>query len=112
MRILALAALAALWLLPALAAADEFHGNECRRTEKQIAHFQDVLTLAQERDNELWEDATRQHIDRLQTRLEQRCPEHVKANAIARAAAETRALLKLAAQAAITYFTGGLGGLM
>jgi hypothetical protein len=116
MRVRSLVAAALVALAPSAARGDEFHGNECRRTEKQIAHYENVLVLAQDRGNDLWEDATRAHLDRLQTRFEQRCPEQAKADSIARAAAraaeETRQLIKLAAQAAITYFTGGFGGLM
>ena len=48
--------------------------NECRVLARQIAHFEDVLEMARERDNELWEKGTAQHIARLEARRDRLCP--------------------------------------
>ena len=87
-------------LLPIPAAAER---GECRKITRQIAHFETVAERAHDRDNELWEQATLQHIDRLATRRARLCPEYVEPGAgelISKA-------LRLASKAAVRYFTGG-----
>ena len=49
--------------------------NECQVLSRQIAHFTGVVELAQERDNELWENATQEHIVRLESRRKRLCNE-------------------------------------
>lgn len=107
MRTSTLLALAAAILLPGLATAEP-HYRECRRITKQIAHFEDVVAMAQDRDDELWEDATEMHIERLTERRHRLCPErYPKINVAARAAQRTKEFMKLAADVAIKYFTFG-----
>lgn len=62
------------------AAADPGPGpnrRSCRTLAKQIAHFQTVAARARERDNELWERATLEHVARLRQRQRIRCPQDV-----------------------------------
>ena len=88
----------------------------CRRMTKQIDHFENtVLVMAKDRGNDLWANATVQHIDQLKNHRADTCPEWAKQRtAIQKAAEEARQMaemMKLAAKAAAAYFTGGLGGL-
>jgi hypothetical protein len=107
MRTSILVLLAASLLAPGLAGAEPYY-RECRRITKQITHFEDVVSLARERDDALWESATKQHIERLTERRHELCPErYPKVNVAARAAKRTKELMKLAADLAIKYFTFG-----
>ena len=69
-------------------------GRSCRVLRKQIWHFEDVVKLAQDRDDELWEQETRRHIERLRARQLRLCPKDVppsffdKLGGVVRAAAE------------------------
>jgi len=85
----------------------------CRRMTKQIDHFENqVLKQARERKNELWAQATLDHIDRLKNRRADKCPEWGKQRSALRRAAEQAArakrMIATAAKAAASYFTGGL----
>jgi hypothetical protein len=75
---------------------------ECRRIAKQIVHFENVKGMAEERDDELWANATQQHIERLEGRWWAKCDtgEDEFAKEFSRA-------LRLAARAAVKYFTWG-----
>ncbi len=48
--------------------------NECRVLAKQIAHFEGVLEMARERDDDLWAQGTERHIARLEARRDRLCP--------------------------------------
>ena len=48
----------------------------CQTLTKQIAHYEEVAARAEERENELWEQATEQQIERLEARRFARCPEY------------------------------------
>ena len=48
--------------------------RECVRLVKQVVRYQGDVRMAEERNNELWKNFTEQHIERLETRLERRCP--------------------------------------
>ncbi len=104
MRMLALVAiaLAAFLSVPDAARAGRV---ECDRLSRQIAHFEGMADRAAERENEMWEERTRAHVERLRERREQACPEFAADDESG--AEEFAALLKLAGQAALTYFTFG-----
>ena len=117
-RVLGVLLALAIGLAPALSAARDqqrqyTNKQKCRRMTKQINHFeQDVLVMARDRGNDLWEKATEDHINRLKDERADRCPEWAKQRtAIARAKAEAAAwarLIQMAAKGAAKYFTGGL----
>ena len=85
-------------------AGDGAYRGQCRRMTKQIAHYARVVDRARERKNELWEEATLQHIGRLSARRARLCPEYAEKSH----GEELVALLRLAAKVAITVFTMGL----
>jgi hypothetical protein len=78
--------------------------TECQRLTRQIAHFADVADLARERHNELWENATLDHISRLSERRWELCPEYHGMSY----GEQLRQLLKLAAKIALKLYTMGL----
>jgi hypothetical protein len=88
-------------LLPATASAGTI---ECRRLTRRVEHFSGMVERARALDNEMWEERTQQHLDLLIVRRAARCPEYAEDDSAMRALA---ALMKLAARAAITYFTFG-----
>jgi hypothetical protein len=88
-------------LLPVTASAGTV---ECRRLTRKIEHFSFMVERAHDLDNEMWEERTQQHLDLLIARRAARCPEYAEDDSAMRALA---ALLKLAGQAALTYFTFG-----
>ncbi len=108
------AALAALWLLlPGMAwAAPELSrppGSpaECARLHKQIAHFENMVERAEARDNEMWTERTQQHVDRLRAQQQELCPDDAEDAAAKAAFLAFLNLLKIAGQAALTFFTFG-----
>jgi hypothetical protein len=88
-------------LMPATASAGTI---ECRRLTRRIEHFTGMVERARDLDNEMWEERTEQHLDLLIARRAANCPEYAKDDSAMRAFAM---LMKLAARAAITYFTLG-----
>ena len=101
-RLLGTALLAlACWVpTPAAATNPEF----CARQARQIAHYSAMAERARERGNELWETRMEAQVERLENRARSRCPELFSDDA----SAAFVNLLRLAGQAAITYFTLGL----
>jgi hypothetical protein len=84
--------------------------RECHRLVSQIARYKGDVKLAQERGNELWENATKQQIERLTERRDDRCPEYAEREAAAAVAAAWRRfgqMLGTAAKLAAKYFTMG-----
>ena len=114
-RMLAVSA-AALFLvaLPALAgqphrpvppgAGEGAYRGECRRMTRQIAHYADVVDMARARDNDLWAEATIQHIGRLTERRARLCPQYADTPA----GEQLMKLLRLAGKVALKMFTMGL----
>ena len=104
MRLGGILILVCLVALPA-SAGQEPRRRECHRLTNQIARYEGDVERARERGNELWENATRQHIKRLSDRREARCPQYAKNND----AAWRRfgRMLGVAAQLAARYFTMG-----
>jgi hypothetical protein len=96
------AALAAALLLPTAAAAGS--PQLCARYARQIAHYENMRELAEERGNAMWEERLAGQVESLRTRAQQDCPDLFTDDDTAEAMA---ALLKVAARAALTYFTFG-----
>jgi len=108
---LVIAGFVALVLLEPAAALAGAQAGTCRRISRQIEQYENVVEMAESRDDALWENATLAQIDRLSLRRERLCPEYKKPNKALELAKSTNRLMKLAAKAAITYFTGGFDGL-
>lgn len=104
-KLLALAMLVAL-LAPASALADAANRGQCRRITRQIAQFENTLALAKERDDDLWADATEAHITRLGERRARLCPEYRPPNQVVEWMRTFRDWTRVAAKAAVKYFTG------
>jgi len=106
-RILASLLLLAL-VVPAVAHADpngpQVPRRECKRLTRQIAHYADVADMARSRDDDLWEQATMQHIAQLSDRRAKLCPQYAKRPA----GEELVKFLKNAAKIAATLFAWGL----
>lgn len=86
------------------------HRGTCRRISRQIDQFEDTLVRARERDDELWEQGTLEHLERLYNRRGTLCPEYAMTRAAARRAQNMQnaaEFLKAAGSAAIRYFTFG-----
>jgi hypothetical protein len=58
--------------------ADATNRSNCRRLTRQIDHFEDVAQMAEDRDDDLWEASTRDHISRLEIQRAKRCPEYAE----------------------------------
>lgn len=107
------AALALLLLVPSAARAETAvarplgHPAECARLHRQIAHFEGMAARAEALQNELWMERTEQQVERLRERQQQRCPGDVPDDGAKEAFLAFMSLLKVAGQAALTYFTFG-----
>jgi hypothetical protein len=106
---LVIAALAAGLLAPVAAHADTAHGPgspaECSRLRRQIDHFQFMADRAKAINSELWTDRLATHLALLKDRQANRCPQDVPHDdTTARAFMQ---LLRVAGEAALTYFTFG-----
>jgi hypothetical protein len=72
---------------------------------RQIERFEGDARMARERDNELWERASREQALRLATRRARLCPEYAQSdNAAKQLALFLAEAAKTAAQAAAAYF--------
>lgn len=104
MRVLAILVLAVTCCAaPAFGQAQPQH-RECVKLTNQIERYVGDVERARERDNELWERATLEHIDRLAQRRAQRCPEYAKDDETMKRLAK---LLRTAGRLALRYFTMG-----
>jgi hypothetical protein len=120
MRVWLAVAASALLLVPGAAAqtvrgpqaSDSFqpidaHPAECARLARQIDHFETMAARARQLGNALWFERTQNHVDLLKGMQAARCPGDLPVDTTGRA---FKQLLRLAAKAAITYFTFGAGG--
>jgi hypothetical protein len=83
------------------------HPAECARLARQIAHFAQMQKRAHDLGNDMWEQRMGNQVDLLRGMQAGRCPDDVPVDQTAEA---LKLLLKLAAKAAITYFTFGAAG--
>jgi hypothetical protein len=101
---LAVAALAAALFAP-LAAQAVGGPAECARLRRQIGHFQGMTDRAEKLGEPLWTQRMGEHLARLKGRQKDRCPHDVPTDdSTARALMQ---LLRVAGEAALTYFTFG-----
>jgi hypothetical protein len=99
--------LAVLLIAAPLLAVNKPHRGECRRLTRQIARYERDVRFADRRDNELWEDASKNRVNQLATRRADLCPQYRRRNPLAQAADYIAA----AAKAAAPYFIPGYPGL-
>ena len=102
MRIAVLIALCAALLAPGLAVASP---QECGRLTRQIEHYQDMADRAEALGNQMWQEGMEAHLDRLKARRSAVCRDFDDSNE--RAMQLFAAFVRLAAKAAVTYFTFG-----
>jgi len=93
-------------LLPATAGAIGSPA-ECARLQRQLKHYRTMGMRAESAGNAMWTEKLRVHVELLQAQQLERCPEDVPVDTTGEA---FKALLRLAAQAAIAYFTFGAYG--
>ncbi len=91
-------------LLPAVAAADP---SDCGRLMHRINHFEGMVDRAEAANRYDWADKTQRHVDLLETRLADRCPAYSARDEQQEAARQMALLLKIAANAAVKFFTLG-----
>jgi len=97
--------LAACLLLCAASASAE--PPQCKRITQQQAHYQTLRDRAHAADNALWQDRLDQQLNYLrQERRMLGCPDAQAA--FEAMMAQLRELVKLAAEGAATFFTGGM----
>lgn len=90
-------------VLVASAAAAE--PPQCRNLDRLVGHYKEMRGRAVALDSELWKDRIDAHLVRLsKQRSRAGCPDRSGA---AEAARQLKALLELAAQGALTFFTLG-----
>lgn len=94
--------LCAATLAPGLAVASP---QECGRITRQIEHYQDMVDRAEALDNEMWEEGMQAHVERLKVRRAAVCHDYDDSDEKAMEAFAQ--FVKLAAKAAVTYFTFG-----
>jgi hypothetical protein len=102
-----------LWLVAGVAGADTqvarplAHPAECARLRKQIDHFEGMADRAEAQGSEMWTERTEQHVSLLRERQKERCPGDVPDDSAKEAFFAFMSMLKLAGQAALSYFTFG-----
>lgn len=86
-------------------AANEGHRGECKRLTRQIARYERDANLASQRGNDLWEDASKDRVEHLETRRANLCPSYRRRNPFAQFAN----FVASAAKAAAPYVIPGWG---
>ena len=92
------------FLLAGVAAADP---PDCARSLRQINHFEEMTARAEQLGNDQWADKTQAHVDILEDRLAARCPNYTDRDERQEVARQTARILKIAADAAVKFFTMG-----
>jgi len=92
-------------LAPGIAASDP---SDCGRLMHRINHFEGMVGRAEAAGRDDWADKTQRHVDLLETQLAERCPAYSARDEQQEAARQMALLLKLAATAAVKFFTLGM----
>ncbi len=92
------------FMLAGVAAADP---PDCARSLRQINHYEEMVERAEQMGNDEWADKTQMHVDLLEDRLASRCPNYTDRDERQEVARQVARLLKVAADAAVTFFTMG-----
>jgi hypothetical protein len=87
-----------------LLAANKPHRGECKQLTRQIGRYERDAKWAEQRGNELWEEASEARAKQLTERRDALCPDLKKKNPLAKAAD----LIAAAAKAAAPYVIPGL----
>ena len=90
---------------PPAFAKSEPRRRECHRLTSQITRYEGDVERARERGNELWENATLEHIERLSERRASRCSQYVEDDGAS--LRRFGRMLGTAAKLAAKYFTMG-----
>ncbi len=106
MRILLTLAIVVALLVPGTIAAAQSGRGRCLRLTRQMEQFEGTLALAKKRNDALWADSTKAHIAHLGERRARLCPEYRPPNRMAQWMRTFREWTRLAAKAAVKYFTG------
>jgi hypothetical protein len=85
-------------------AANAPYRGECKKLTRQIDRYQNDAERADQRDDEMWEDASRDRVKALAERRADLCPQYRRPNPLAQFADFVAA----AAKAAAPYFIPGL----
>ncbi len=80
---------------------------DCGRLMRQINHYEGMIERAEDADRDEWADKTGRHLDLLENRLASRCPSYSARDEQQEAARQLALLLKVAASAAVKFFTLG-----
>jgi hypothetical protein len=88
-------------------AANTPHRGDCRKMTRQIARYERDAKWADQRGNEMWEDASKDRAKQLTSRRDGMCPQYKKPNPLAAAAAKAADMIAAAAKAAAPYFIPG-----
>ncbi len=83
------------------------HPAECAQLKRRISHFKNMQQRAQILEHQQWNQKMGTQVSYLEGVQAARCPKDVAVDTTGRA---INALLKLAAKAALTYFTFGAAG--
>ncbi len=83
------------------------HPAECAQLKRRIGHFKGMQQRAQILQHQQWNEKMGTQVSYLEGVQAARCPKDVAVDTTGRA---INALLKLAAKAALTYFTFGAAG--
>jgi hypothetical protein len=89
---------------PSVATADP---PDCGRLMRQINHYEGMIERAEAQGQEMWAENTQRHVDLLEDRLASRCPAYSARDEQQEAARQLALLLKVAAAAAVKFFTLG-----
>ena len=107
MRFVVIASALALLIATSASAVQLPNRGQCKRLTKQIENHEQSIAMANRRGNALWARATQAQIDRLDQRRIKLCPDLYTPSARAQALAEMKRLAKMAANAAVSFFTLG-----
>jgi len=88
---------------PALA-ANKPHSGDCKRMTRQIARYERDAKWADQRGNELWEDASKERAKHLTSRRADMCPQYRRRNPLV----AFGDMVAEAAKIAAPYFIPGL----
>lgn len=107
MRSIVIAFTLALLMASPATAVQHPNRGQCRQLTKQIETHSHTVARAQVRGNAMWARATQAHINRLDQRRMKLCPDLYSLSARAQALEKMKQYTKMAAQAAVRFFTMG-----
>ncbi len=91
-------------LIPSVAAADP---SDCGRLMYRIIHFEGMVERAEAAGKDDWAEKTQRQVELLEVQLADRCPAFSARDEQQEAARQFALLMKVAADAALKFFTLG-----